>query len=72
MRQLRGFQESADTRGAQVNYCGFVPYPQFLLGGLSPEQVAWQQSVYQRAYAEAARSFGNRVLRVSFGREARN
>jgi hypothetical protein len=51
---------------------GFVAYPPALLGGLSPEHIAWQQQIYQRAYAEARAAVGYRKFIPVVGREARN
>ncbi len=41
---------------------GFVPAPHCLLNGIAPDQLAWQQSIYARAYAEASAFCGAKVL----------
>jgi hypothetical protein len=72
MRQFRQLASAEETVIAGAFPKGFTAYPVALMAGLTPEQVAWQQALYQRAYAEARAAAGFRVLRPTFGRVARN
>lgn len=45
-----------------TDLAGFVSFPASLQAGLTGEQVAWQQALYQRAYAEALRTVGYRPV----------
>jgi hypothetical protein len=52
---------------------GFVPCPMALFCGMTPEQVLWQQQIYQRAYSDALAAIGVQPLKVpAFGPDARN
>jgi len=52
---------------------GFVPCPMAIIGSVTPEQILWQQQIYQRAYAEALAAIGVQTLKLPiFGPEARN
>lgn len=52
---------------------GFVAYPTALLQELTPEQISWQQQIFQKAYAEAQAALGFQKLVIgTLPHEARN
>ena len=69
---------TGDTRYAQgvsaatgVHW-GFVPVPIALTGGLTAQQIAWQQEIYRRAYAAAQAAVGYKVFKPVLGFGAKN
>jgi hypothetical protein len=52
---------------------GFVPCPMALFCGMTPEQILWQEQLYQRAYTKALAAVGATPLDLPvYGPEARN
>ena len=51
---------------------GFVPCPAAVWSGVTAEQAAAWQAIYERAYAEARAKAGYRTVTAQFGRDARN
>jgi len=64
-RSLDFYFAAAPNLEKQPDTQAFVPYPAFLLAGLSPQQRLWQQQVYLQAWREAQAALSRvRPIRV--------
>lgn len=68
----RGLLNEARLTRNEAISGGFVRYPDFLLQGLSAEQLQWQQLVYQRALAQARAAVAPREFVFELTPEMKN